>query len=69
VLSVKDITMNKVWVVCNANGECLGVFTTYNLADQVSEGQGAYISEHSIIADIKEYSGDLFPNRIMDNND
>lgn len=51
----QEITSNKLFVVCDANGTCQGIFTDERLANQVADYVGAYVSEHSIDSIVQGY--------------
>jgi len=38
-----------IWVVCDANGECKGLFSTKELANAAADYYGAFVSEYDTV--------------------
>jgi hypothetical protein len=39
-----------MFVVCDANGECKGIFANEEFANKLAEYYGAYVSEHTEVS-------------------
>lgn len=55
----------KVWVVCDANGICQGVFIEESLARLVAEQTTAYVSEHSVIESYQHYYNKQYTEQVV----
>jgi len=42
---------NRIYVVCDANGECKGLFTNEKAANTAADYFGAYVSSHDEISE------------------
>lgn len=51
------------YVVCDANGECKGIFSNKETANKLADYYGAYVSEHKLL-DILPSEVDQFINNV-----